>query len=257
MPPNQSWHCSLVISLVLMATLSSTLFILNMTFDRFYSIIRPHKAAAFNTMKRAKITIVICIVFSIIFNLPHFWINLDVGRSCIPHGRSLHTIQGEIYYWLSFTVNFIFPFVALLIMNSVIIHTLRKRSKLAMVEGHGKSEGQTAKMKLKNSERQIYSMLLLVTFGFLTLSTPVYIMTLYVNVVNFRKSPYSYAGYFLFYQVGQKTFYTNYGINFYLYVISGQKFRSDLVRLFKCDDMRRSSYAGSVSSEANTVATTA
>ena len=228
-----------------------------MTFDRFYSIIRPHKAASFNTMKRAKVTIVVCILFSIIFNLPHFWINLNVGRSCIPHGRSLHSVQGKIYYWLSFTVNFIFPFVSLLLMNSVIIHTLRKRSVLTMSECHAQDEGKATKIKLKNSERQIYSTLLLVTFGFLTLTTPVYIMTLYVNVVNFRKSPYSYAGYFLFYQVGQKTFYTNYGINFYLYVISGRKLRSDLIRLFKCNGIRRSSYDGSVSSEVNTVTTTA
>ena len=256
MPPNQSWHCSLVISLVLMTTLSSTLFILNMTFDRFYSIIRPHKAASFNTVKKAKIIIISSVVFSIIFNLPHFWINLNVGRSCIPHGRSLHSIQGKIYYWLSFIVNFIFPFISLLIMNSVIIHTLRKRSNLTISEGQCQGQGQTTKMKLKNSERQIYSMLLLVTFGFLTLTTPVYFMTLYVNVVNFRKSPFSYAGYFLFYQVGQKTFYTNYGINFYLYVISGQKFRADLVKLFKCNDVLRSSHAGSVSSEINTVTTT-
>ena len=194
-------------------------------------------------------------MFSIIFNLPHFWINLNVGRSCIPYGRSLHSVQGKIYYWLSFTVNFIFPFISLLLMNSVIIHTLRKRSNLTISEGHGQGEGQTTKMKLKNSERQIYSMLFLFTFGFLTLTTPVYIMTLYVNVVNFRKSPFSYAGYFLFYQVGQKTFYTNYGINFYLYVISGQKFRADLVKLFKCNDVLRSSHVGSVSSQINTVTT--
>ena len=33
-----------------------------MTFERFYSIIRPHKAASFNTVKRTKITILIIVI---------------------------------------------------------------------------------------------------------------------------------------------------------------------------------------------------
>ena len=31
----------------------------------------------------------------------------------------------------------------------------------------------------------------------------------------------------------------SYGINFYLYIISGQKFRSDVVNLFKCRKKHR------------------
>ena len=41
-------------------------------------------------------------------------------------------------------------------------------------------------------------------------------------------TPYYHAGFHLFYQIGD----TNHGINFFLYVISGQKFRSDLINLF-------------------------
>ena len=40
--------------------------------------------------------------------------------------------------------------------------------------------------------------------------------------------------YHLVFHISQKSYFTNYGINFFLYVISGQKFRSDLVSLFKC-----------------------
>ena len=56
---------------------------------------------------------------------------------------------------------------------------------------------------------------------------------MYVNFVDYTKSPRSFAQYYLIYNIGQKTYYTNYGINFFLYVISGQKFRSDLMNLFK------------------------
>ena len=42
-----------------------------------------------------------------------------------------------------------------------------------------------------------------------------------------------YSGYYLFYHVAQKLYHANYGINFFLYVTSGQKFRSDMVKLFR------------------------
>ena len=116
-------------------------------------------------------------------------------------------------------------------MNSVIIHTLRKRSEqnLSSSTGQGQSEGQN--LKIKNSEKQIVTTLLLVTFVFLTLNIPVRAMVFYLNFST-GNTPYYYAGLHLFYQIGEKAYYTNHGINFFLYVISGQKFRADLRNLF-------------------------
>ena len=51
--------------------------------------------------------------------------------------------------------------------------------------------------------------------------------------VNFFLSPQAFAGYYLFYSVASKLQFTNYGINFFFYVISGKKFRTDLLILFK------------------------
>ena len=127
-------------------------------------------------------------------------------------------------------------------MNSVIIYTIRRRSQSNVTmsegqpQGHGKGEGQSSKNK--HYERQIYVMLLLVTFGFLILVTAVYVMLFYINFFQ-GTTPYFFAGYHLFYQVGEKTMYTNHGINFFLYVISGQKFRADLVKLSSCIAVQR------------------
>ena len=150
-------------------------------------------------------------------------------------------MSGKFYYWLTFLLNFIIPFVSLVIMNSVIIRTLYKRSKSNLTEAtdtrhenqgqdQGQSHGHTN--PIKTVERQIYTMLLLVTFGYLILTTPGYAMLFYVNYVDYLQSPFHYAACVLFFQVGGKTYYTNFGINFFLYVLSGQKFRKDLVNLF-------------------------
>ena len=235
MPPDHLTFCALTITFLLMSTTCSILLILKMTFERFYSIIMPHKAASVNTVKRAKITIAIIVVSCILFNIPHMYTSTHVGKECIPWGRGMEKVIAQVHYYTSFFINFVLPFISLLIMNSVIIHTLRTRSIMNVVrsKGQGQNEGQTS--KLKSSEKQIYILLLLVTFAFLILTTPGYAMVMYVNFVDYTKSPKSFAEYYLVYQIGQKTYFSNYGINFFLYVISGQRFRSDLINIFKCN----------------------
>ena len=236
-PPNPYWYCTLANTTLFSALLCSTLLIVSMTFDRFYSIIRPHKAASFNTIKRTKITIIFIVVFSVFYNIPHLFISDHENWQCIPYGKAMGKSYGQVYYWFSFIINFAFPFVLLLTMNSVIIHKIRTRSILGnrrITEDVTEDKTKVQqKAKMKNSEKQIFVILLLVTFGFLILSTPAYAFFLYVMWVDFYKTPLSFAGYYLFYSVGAKLHFTNYGINFFLYVISGQKFRTDLVNLFR------------------------
>ena len=243
-PPNQFWYCTLSITIAWMSSLCSTLFILNMTFERFYSIIRPHKAASFNTVTRAKMKITGIIVISILFNIPHLYITAQEGRACIPYGNAIHTIIGQFYYWVSLVINFAFPFVLLLIMNSFIIHTIRQRSVLGLSRSSSQGQGQNHGNKIKNSEMQMFVILLLVTFGFLILMTPSYVLFVYVMFVDYEKSAQAFAGFTLFYSVGQKTYYTNYAINFFLYVISGKKFRTDLLKLFGASKQLEHSSSG-------------
>ena len=63
--------------------------------------------------------------------------------------------------------------------------------------------------------------LLLVTFSFLVLTTPSYMLFLFNVIVDFNKSTEYKAGFSLFYTVSQKTWFTNNAINFFLYILSG------------------------------------
>ena len=146
-----------------------------------------------------------------------------------------------MYYWFSALLNFIIPLILLLSMNSVIIHTLSKRSMSGVVMTGNKGQGQNADhtTKMKSSEKQMFVLLLLVSFAFLICSISHYSILLYINLVDYRKYPALLARFHLFHSIGQKAYYTNYGINFYLYIISGHKFRSDVVNLFKCRKNRK------------------
>ena len=230
--PREFWYC--LMWNIVPSQLCSTLFILSMTFERLYSIMISHKAASFNTIKRAKIIITLVVLFSFDFNFPHLFITLKVADRCVPFGKAMSYTLGQFYFWLSLVVNFFLPFVLLLIMNSFIIHILRKRSRLMLTGSQGQGESQGQGSKGRTSEKQVYIILLLVTFSFLVLTTPGYIFFFYAMYYDYQSTPESFAEYHLFVNASRQAYFTNYGINFYLYVLSGKKFRTDLFNLFKC-----------------------
>ena len=83
-PPDQASYCTMIAVVLWMASLCSTFFIVSMTFERFYSIIQPHKAASFNTVKRAKIIIACSVIFSVIYNVPHVFTTTNEGKRVGP-----------------------------------------------------------------------------------------------------------------------------------------------------------------------------
>ena len=233
-PPSELWYCNLADMAVFSGFLSSTFLLVAMTFDRFYSIIKPHKAASFNTVKRAKITIACIVIFSVFYNIPHLFISDADNWQCVPYGKAMDKFYGQFYYWGSFVLNYAVPFVLLLSMNSVIIHKIRKRVSFSEINKF-REDSQKEDVDLnkrKKSEGQIFAILLLVTFGFLILVTPAYMFFLFVMLVDFFASPHRFAGYHLFYNIAHKLQTTNH-INFFFYVMSGTKFRNDLMSLFK------------------------
>ena len=93
------------------------------------------------------------------------------------------------------------------------------------------NQSQSINSNTRSSEVPIYIILLLVTFAFLILSTPAYLFFLINLAYDFRKSPKIFAGYHLYQNTAQKMHHTNHGINFFLYVMSGQKYGTDLKSL--------------------------
>ncbi len=236
-PKDSTLFCNFRITVTFTSSLAGVLVILAMTFDRFFGIIKPHLAASFNTVKRARITCLLIIIFSILYDIPHIFTTLTRGYDCVPYGKAFETVYGEIYYWLSFVINYSFPFAALLAMNSVIIHTIRTRQDF--------SAGGNKGARSKSADSQVFAILLLVTFSFLTLITPAYMLFLFQKLVDFKTNPTLLAGWHLFYSSAQKLYHTNNGINFFLYILSGTKFRNDFLQLFGCTRKATTTETGS------------
>ena len=165
--PGPESYCRVSPFITFTCFLCSTLLILSMTFDRFYSIIMPHKAASFNTVKRTKITVVCIAIVSVLYNLPHLFLSTIINWDCIPYAAAMGQSYGEFYYLATLLVQFALPFVLILAMNSVIIHKIRHRFVVTKEPSRDRSIKDSNQRETKNSEKQVFSILLLVTFSFL------------------------------------------------------------------------------------------
>ena len=120
-------------------------------------------------------------------------------------------------------------------MNYVIVKIVRESRKSFQDQGIG-----TRQKTMKNAENQLTIMLLFVTTLFLILLCPTYFRFIYLVFAK-RDTPLDYAKSMLIFQITAKLYSTNSGINFFLYCISGKKFRDDLKETISCCGISHSS----------------
>ena len=203
-----------------------------MTVDKYIAIKWPHKAVPYSTPERAKFTTMALFICTIVYNIPLiFWIKIVESR-CVPYSTA--NFFGKLHSWLSFVLNAIIPFTMLISMNCIIVKEVRKSRKMfAMKKSTTASDRsqsvnrQSGQKSKKSVENQLTIMLLLVTTLFLVLLSPSYVQSIYQTLTE-RDTPSKYANSMLFLETSFSLLNINSAINFFLYCISGQKFRNDL-----------------------------
>ena len=228
----------------------STYLVVAMTIDKYIAIKWPHRAATYSTPRRAKITILTIITSAAMYNVPHFFTTAVVEGNC--YGYSVKGIFTKVYSWLTIAINATIPFTFLIHMNYVIIKTVRSSRKMFR-ENVGTTGVDSRQKTMKSAENQLTTMLLLVTTLFLILLLPTYIRFIYAAFVT-SNTPSKYASSIFFSEISFKLYVTNSGINFFLYCISGQKFRNDLKEIVCC--IRRTNFSSNESrTDGNTLST--
>ena len=217
------WLCKGLSHLVIFCIQSSTYLILTMTVDKFIAIKWPHKAATYSTPRRAILVCLGVIVCALCYNVPHLFATALVRDTCVAY--VVGGLKTKIYSWITFLVNFVIPFSMLIYMNHAIVKAVRSSRKMFRAGEDQRMDKRHRTMK--SAENQLTIMLLLVTMLFLILLFPTYLRFIYSTFVG-RDTPSKYASSMLFFQITYKLYTTNNGINFFLYCISGERFRNDL-----------------------------
>ncbi len=219
-------ECKMLTYFFIVFSLTSAFLIIATTVNRFLAVVYPLQVKSLVTMRNTRMTIAAIVIAVPCYAIPYiFETDMLISELCSAF-HDTNTLS-RVYPWIAVVVGSVLPFVSLLAMNIAIITTLRRRNRAL----GGVAKTTTNK---ENYEMQLTVMLMLVSFIFLLLSLPQYVRYIVFNLIDYEKTPWLHAIYTMCYQISHKLYITNAGVNFFLYVVGGSKFRQDLKELFRC-----------------------
>jgi len=213
------------------------------TIHRYVSVKFPLKAKLWFTRKTTKIVIVIIILLVLIINICHipfayiFETPAGVKVCLYAVAEGAAGVVLSIYVWFQVIFYVYGPLVVLTIFNVLIIREV----KLAMGNNgtnneHENERNDTVSNKDKRSSTvsQITRMCVIVSLAFVLLNLPNATMIIANNgtrSATFAKTS-SDRLVVLVWRIFTHLAYTNHGINFFLYCLSGEKFRNEVKKIF-------------------------
>lgn len=210
------------------------------TVDRFVAVSFPLQKSRVCVPRRSKIACVVVFFLCVAKNLHVFWTR---GSEYVIGGILLSNcgkpepfkhFESRHRPWMALTLISVLPFCILLFCNCVIIWKLAK-SGSRQVQMR-KSDSQTVAATLERSKtfKQTTMMCLSASFVFLVCVIP--------SIVMLIGKPYwsdtTNHAYEVAKAVNNQLAYLNHSINFFMYCLTGQKFRSELVAMMR--QVRRS-----------------
>lgn len=193
------------------------------TLERFVAVCHPLRARALCTYGRAKLYVIGCWTFSLLFNLPHFWevivrpVQLDentvvycLGPSDFRRDRDYINIY---IHWMPLVVLYIIPFTTLAILNTLIYRQVRKANR--------------ERQRLSRTEKReigLATMLLCVVLVF-------FLCNVLSMINNIMEAIYEIINEYLV-KSSNLLVTLNSSINFVIYVVFGEKFKRIFLMLF-------------------------
>ncbi|XP_045160176.2 C-C chemokine receptor type 5-like [Mercenaria mercenaria] len=219
------------------------------TMERTISVVFPHKVKVNCTRRNACLIILALFVFT-------FGVDAVVpatqslkgygGKSCAPTTEAYLNFRDDVWQWIDFCMAFAFPFIFLVIGNTVMIVKLYK-SRLKRKQMSGNSRQKDANIGRKESA--VYVLMVALCIIFLLTMTPVTVYQIYapyrrIEILALYKIDKDagwtdYQFFILQHTIVNLVAYTNAAFNFVLYVFTGTKFRTELIRLFRSSRAQR------------------
>ena len=194
---------------------------------RFVAVWLPFRAPTICSVARAKLATLVLFILTILYNAHVFWtINLRLVDTRYFCGSSKNLYMRQVFNYVHFASYSVIPFIMVLVLNMCIISRV-SRSTPNMQGGMTLKAHEAAVEKLQRQQRVTY-MLLTVSFTFLLLTGP---FTLHSLIVGDTKDQRAAARNLLSKTICFMLMYANHSINFYLYCITGKKFRNELLAL--------------------------
>ncbi|KAK9497380.1 hypothetical protein O3M35_004712 [Rhynocoris fuscipes] len=215
---------TVVYPIALIAQTCTVYLTLTVTLERFVAVCHPLQARSFCTYGRAKLYVILIIIFSILYNLSRFWevkveVEYDMDYNVtmytpVPSSLRNNQMYISVYiHWLYLLFIYFLPFIILAVLNTAIYMQIRKANQ----------ERQRLS-RLQKKEICLATMLLCVVIVFFLCN----ILALITNVLE------AFYGIVLTKMVKTSNLLVtiNSSVNFIIYVIYGEKFKRLFLKLF-------------------------
>ena len=231
-----NWICKLTNVIGYTVSDFSVWLIIAVTIERYIVVCHPLKANAMCNTRRAQKVILGLLAGLALLNLHFFWtvqiVYFTHNGEEIPRcgaGQSHVLLVEEIWPWVDVFVYSFLPFVAILILNGLIIRQVvisRRHRQQLRING---SVYQQRRPSHEGSTR-LTVMLLTISFAFLLTTLPMTAVNISATFLNqYRTDLHQVSKFTLARTITALLMYVNHSMNFFLYCATGQKFRHQLV----------------------------
>ena len=228
------WQCQVEeISRGLASTFAVWLLV-GITMERTLAVCLPHRIRSIATTKSVNLYISIVFVTALILQIRHFFIAEFNGSECINNHNRVTPFANFLIEFVSTSA---MPFLILFVCNIIV------STKLVKMRRQRQNYLSTPQVSSADLQAAIRS--LVFSTVFLILTFPRFLLALYnVSALEYRmsaKEAYSHRYvYVILASISIVDLHLNSAANFWLYLITGRKFRKHLVQ-FLCRCFRRSS----------------
>lgn len=209
---------------------------LMISLERYVAVCHPLHVKSLCTYGRAKISVLSCLIFSIAFNMVRFWEYRTISCKHINQSEllaytSIPVLRNNVEYqeiyinWCTLIVNYLIPFIGLLVTNILIFRKVHKANKERQKYSSNASAAEKFDFSLAN-----------MLFGIVIVFFCCNIFELYLNVIEvFYLQDGDFSEFDIFkYKLANLLVTLNSSVNFVIYVMLGKKFRGTLCSLFLC-----------------------
>ncbi|KAL8591869.1 hypothetical protein ACOMHN_044365 [Nucella lapillus] len=246
-----SVSCKLLMWLYAASATTSCWLLVCMTVHRAMSVVWPHKVNVMCTKRTVFVVIDVIVLFCSAF-YSHNIVGMDMSDldndtyyMCWTKSEEhLYFIQ-NIFVYMELSVYCLLPFTCLVIANGVLVRKLSVSVKKARADlTHKNSHQVLAREKAANSVT-LTVVVVSVTFMVLTLPISVYFMVFNSADLQFQYDWSDQMKIQAFFDLSSVLANANSAVNFYLYCLTGRRFREEFLKIMCCGRNRQQREASS------------
>ena len=236
--------CKVIYWLIYIFASTSSWILVAMTLQRAASIVWPHRINREWTARKAKVTVLVIVVMFMIVNCHILYgrrlQSLSSGQTvCLFVSEEYEHFFDHVWPVVDIVLSSLVPFVLLISANVVLVKKVRQAMKEAKQTLAGGSTDQVKVRQQKTSRMTLT--LVCVSVAFLVLTSPVCVLYLVRRVFNpaisldINETAKSYLAEY----IGNTLWLANNAINFYIYVMTGSRYRAAMASVCGCNVANR------------------